>query len=58
MKKKRTSRHFGTGRIARAYAVGIASSITIAVDKSTTKTEFENAVASESVPSVELRTSL
>ena len=35
----------------------MASSITIAVDRSTTKSEFEKAVASDSVPSVELLTS-
>ena len=57
MTKKRTSRHFGTGLIASAYAAGMASSMTIAVDRSTTNTEFENAVPSDSVPSVELLTS-
>ncbi len=58
MKKKSTSRHLGTGRIASAYAAGSASSITMIVETSTTTSEFVKAVESDSVPVVEWLTSL
>ena len=58
MKKKSTSRHFGTGRIASAYAAGRANSMTITVETSTTTSEFVNAADRDSVPVVEWLTSL
>jgi hypothetical protein len=57
MKKKRTSRHFATGWMARAYAAGIASRSTMRVETTTTTSEFMNAACSESVPGVEWATS-
>jgi hypothetical protein len=53
MKKKSTSRHLCTGRIASAYAAGNASSMTMSVETSTTTSEFVNAVPRDSVPSTE-----
>src|SRR5207248_10946828 len=58
MKKKSTSRHLWIGRIASAYAAGSASSSTITVETATTTSEFVNADCRDSVPVVELLTSL